>query len=116
DSGTLVFERDGSLHAMVSYLVAMLQGREPLRAALIALWGDDDLTGLDRVRLLSHVCNHLRDRDIHLVMAPRFATMPSAAFVANLFAPTAPLMHVGVFPTRRGAPLSPPKTWSLLVI
>ncbi len=72
---------------MVNYYCLSMQGRERVLAAVIALWADDGLTGAQRVRLLSHVCNHLRERGVHLVTAPRCAMMPALAFLANLFLP-----------------------------
>jgi hypothetical protein len=113
-SATLVFERDGRVQGLVNYHCLVLQGREPVRAALMDLWADD-LTGTQRVRLLSHLCNDLRERGVHLVIAPRCAMMPTAALLANLFLPGSEHFHVGAFFTRRTISLSPPKTWSLLM-
>jgi hypothetical protein len=77
------------------------------------LWADDELTGADRVRLLSHVCTDLRERDVHAVVARRCAMMPSAAFAANLFVPASQRFYIGAFPTGHAVPLAPPKTWNL---
>src|SRR5712691_4568329 len=110
---TLVFERDGRVEGMVNYHCFSLHGRETVRAALVDLWADDDLTGAQRVRLLSHLCTDLRARGVHAVAAPRSAMMPSAAFVANLFLPASQHFVIGAFLTPRTVPLSPPKTWSL---
>jgi hypothetical protein len=112
-SETLVFERDGRVHGMVSYHCFSLQGRKPTRAALIDLWAADDLTGAEPVRLLSHLCTDLREQDVHAVVAPRSAMMPAAALVANLFVPATQNFRIGVFLTPRSIELSPPKTWSL---
>jgi hypothetical protein len=112
--GTLVFERDGCVRGMVNYYCLSMQGRERVLAAVIALWADDGLTGAQRVRLLSHVCNHLRERGVHLVTAPRCAMMPAPAFLANLFFPVPGPWHlVALWPK---VPLPLPKTWSLLVM
>jgi hypothetical protein len=99
---------------MVNYYCLSMQGRERVLAAVIALWADDGLTGAQRVRLLSHVCNHLRERGVHLVTAPRCAMMPAPAFLANLFFPVPGPWHlVALWPK---VPLPLPKTWSLLVM
>jgi hypothetical protein len=99
---------------MVNYYCLSMQGRERVLAAVIALWADDGLTGAQRVRLLSHVCNHLRERGVHLVTAPRCAMMPASAFLANLFFPVPGPWHlVALWPK---VPLPLPKTWSLLVM
>src|SRR4029077_14025645 len=87
-SGTFVFERHGRVRGMVNYHTLLLQGRESVRTALIDLWADDGLTGAERVRLLSHLCTHLREHDVHLVMALRCALMPTSAFAGHLFLPT----------------------------
>jgi hypothetical protein len=115
-SGTFVFERAGRVIGMVNYHVLLLQGREPVRTALIDLWAGDDLTGAQRVRLLSHLCNDLRERDVHLVMALRCAMMPASAFVANLFLPTPAQFQMGAFFTGGPVPLPLPKTWSLVMM
>jgi hypothetical protein len=113
-SATLLFERDGCVRAMVHYHCLLLQGRESVRTALIDLWADD-LTAAQRVRLLSHLCNDLRDRGLHLVVAPRCAMIPTAALIANLFLPGSEHFHIGIFFTRRKVSLSAPRTWSLLM-
>ena len=115
ESGTLVFERDGDVHGMVNYLSLVLQGREPIRAALIDVWADDGLSNAQRVRLFGHLCNYLRERDTHGVIAPRSAMMPAAALMANLFVPATDHFRIGVHLIRSGIPLTPPKTWSLLI-
>jgi hypothetical protein len=112
--GTLVFERDGHIQGMVNYHSLAMQGRERVLAAVIALWADDGLTGAQRVRLLGHVCSHLRERGIHLVTAQRCAMMPASAFAANLFFPVpGPWRLVALWPK---VPLTLPRTWSLLVM
>ncbi len=113
-SGTLVFERDGRVRGLVSYHCLVLEGREAVRTALIDLWADN-LAAAERVRLVSHLCNDLRERGVHLVIAPHCAMMPTAAFLANLFLPGSEHFHVGAFFTRRTISLSPPKTWSLVM-
>jgi hypothetical protein len=110
---TMVFERDGKVLGMVNFHCLFLRGRETINAALIDLWADDGLSAIERVRLLSHVCTHLRERDVHAVVASRCAMMPGSAFVANLFVPHSQHFQVGVFSTSRTIPLSKPKTWSL---
>jgi hypothetical protein len=114
-SGTLVFERDGYVQGLVHYHLLLLQGREPVQAAMIDLWADDNLTGAQRVRFVSHLCQHLRERDVHLVAAPRSAMQPTAALVANLFIPMPEHFHIGVFLTRGRVAPAPPKTWSMVL-
>jgi hypothetical protein len=114
-SGTLVFERDGCVQGLVHYHMLLLQGREPVRSAMIDLWADDNLTGSQRVRFVSHLCQHLRERDVHLVAAPRSAMQPTAALVANLFVPMPEHFHIGVFLSRGGVAPAPPKSWSMVL-
>jgi hypothetical protein len=114
--GTLVFERDGCVQGMVNYHCLHMQGRERVLAAVIALWADDGLTGMQRVRLLGHVCNQLRERGVHFVVAARCAMMPAPAFLANLFLPVPGPWHLFALWTRAAVPLALPKTWSLLVM
>ena len=114
-SGTLVFECDGCVQGLAHYHLFFAQGREPVRAALIDLWADDGLTGAQRVRFVGHLCNHLRERDVHLVAAPRSAMLPTAALLANLFIPMPEHFHIVVFLTRGGVAPSPPKSWSLVL-
>ena len=113
-SGTLVHDRDGRVQGMVNYHYLTLQGRVPVRAALIDLWAEDDLTSAQRVRLLGHLCNELRGRDVQVVLALRSTMMPAAAFVANVFLPQ---QHGYLCVLSRGAgtALSPPNTWSLVM-
>jgi hypothetical protein len=115
-SGTFVFEGDGRVRGMVNYHLLLLQGREPVRTALIDLWADDGLTGAQRARLLSHLCTDLRERDMHLVMALRCAMMPAGAFAANLFLPTPAQFQMGALFTGGPVPLPLPKTWSLVMM
>ena len=84
--------------------------------AVIALWADDGLTSAERARLLGHVCNHLRERGVHVVNALCCAMMPASAFLANLFVPLPTPWQLAAIWTRAAAPLSLPKTWSLLVM
>jgi hypothetical protein len=113
-SGTLVFDLNGQVRGMVNYHYLSFQGREPVRAALIDLWADDDLSAVQRARLLSHLCRDLRERDVHLVLALRSAMMPAAPFVANAFLPQPAHHHfVALFPG--DIPLPRPKTWSLML-
>ncbi len=114
-TSTVVLEQDGRVRGMVNYHFLSLQGRSPIRAGVIDLWADDDLTSGQRVRLLSHLCTELRESDVHALVAPRSSMMPAAAFIANLFLPYQNF-RIGVFSTRRAVPLSPPRTWSLEII
>jgi hypothetical protein len=114
--GTLVFERDGCVQGMVNYHCVVMQGRERVVGAVIALWADDGLSSAERVRLLGHVCNHLRERGVHVVTAQCCAMMPAPAFLANLFLPTPAPWHLVAVWTRTPVPMSMPKTWSLLVM
>jgi hypothetical protein len=114
--GTWVYERDGSVQAMVNYHCAAMHGRERILGAVIALWADDGLAGMQRARLLGHVCNHLRQNGVHLVVAQRSAMMPASAFVANLFAPIPAPWYLGAVLTPAATPLTLPKTWGLLVM
>lgn len=110
---TLVLERDGKIRGMVNSHCFSLRGRELIRAAMIDLWTDNDMTGGERVRLLSHLCAHLREQDVHAVVAARCAVTPAAAFLVNLFVPAAQKFRIGVFPTQRSISFTPPKTWNL---
>ena len=112
-SEILVLERDGLIRAMVRYRCVLSHGREPIRAAMIELWADDGLTGVQRVRLLGHVCNHLRARDVHIVLALRCAMMPETAFLANLFLPPITQIRIGALSTRPERVPAPPETWGL---
>jgi hypothetical protein len=114
--GTLVFERDGRVQGMVNFQCAVMQGRERIQSAVIGLWADDGLAGMQRTRLLSHVCNHLRQAGADLVVAQRCAMMPSAPFVTNLFAPIPAPWYLGAVLTPAAPPLTLPKTWGLLVM
>ncbi len=114
-SGTLVFESDACIQGMVSYHFLTLHGREPVRAALIDLWAADDLTSAQQVRLLSHLCNDLRERGVHLVLALRSALIPAGVLIRNLFLPDPAQIHFAAFAIRRDISLSPPRTWSLLI-
>ena len=115
ESGTLVFERDGQILGMVNYLTLMLQGREPIHAALIDVWADDGLSAGERVRMLGHLCNHLSERDVHGVVAARSSMMPAAALMANLFVPATDHFRIGIHLIGTEIPQAPPKTWSLLI-
>ena len=93
-----------------------MHGRETVNAAFLDLWAEDGLSGAERVRLLSHLCTYLKDRDIHALVAPRSAMMPTAAFLANLFIPAPQRFQIGVFPGPRSAPLTPPARWDLTIM
>jgi hypothetical protein len=114
-SRTLVLDRDRKPQGLVSYHFITLQGRMPIRAAIIDLWADDNLSGVQRARFLGHVCQELRAANVEVVLAPRCAMMPVAAFAANLFVQTTRHFHVGSIFTKSVLPPSPPKTWSLLI-
>ena len=114
--GTLVFERDECVQGMVNYHCLAMQGRERVLTAVIGLWADDGLTGVERVRLLGHVCKHLRERGVHFVVAARCAMMPASAFLANLFLPVPGPWRLVALWSRPAVPLPLPKTWSLLVM
>jgi hypothetical protein len=113
ETKAFVFERDGRVHGMVSHNCSTLHGREPICAAMISLWADDDLSGTECVRLLAHLCTYLRENDVHAVVAVRSSMIPTAALVANLFVPGSQRFRIGIFPTRHAIQLSPPKTWNL---
>jgi len=113
---TWVFERDGSIQAMVNLQCVTMLGRERIRSAVIALWADDDFSGMQRARLLGHICHHLRQIGVHLVVAQRCAMMPASAFVANLFAPIPAPWYLGAVLTPAAPPLTLPRTWGLLVM
>jgi hypothetical protein len=112
---TLVVEREGYVRGMVRYRHVLIYGRHPVRAAAIDLWADDGLTGVQRVRLLGHVCNHLRQRDVHVLLALRCAMMPTLAFAANFFLPPTAQLHIHALLTRPELAPTPPKTWSLIL-
>jgi hypothetical protein len=111
----LVLEHDGRVRGMVRYRRVVTYGRAPVNAAAIDLWADDGLTGAQRARLLGHVCNHLREHDVHVVLALRCAMMPASAFAANLFLPPAAALHVVALVTQAQPAPAPPKTWSLVL-
>jgi hypothetical protein len=113
-SRTLVVDRDGRVQGLVNYHFIMVHGREPVRAAIIDLWADDDLPAAQRARLLGHLCRELRARDVHMVTALRCAMMPAAAFAANFFLPIPRGFHMAALLARRGMSLPRPKRWSLL--
>ena len=114
-SETLVFEQEGSVRGVVRYRRVVTYGRAAICAAAIDLWADDGLTGPQRVRLLSHVCNHLRERDVHVLLALRCAMMPASTFAANLFLPPMAQLHVAALLTRPEFAPAPPKTYSLVL-
>jgi GNAT superfamily N-acetyltransferase len=112
---TLVLERGGQVRAIVNYHCLSFQREHALRAAMIDLWADDSLNLAQRVRLLGHICQDMRERNIEIVLAPRCAMMPAAALAANLFLPAPGAAHmVAMFP-HPGIALAPPKSWSLLM-
>ena len=113
---TLVFERNGRVQGLVNYNCFFMQGRERVLAAMIALWADDGLTSMQRVRFLGHTCNHLRARGVHIVVAQRSAMMPAAIFLANLFLPIPGLGRLAALWTGATMPLPLPKAWSLLAL
>lgn len=113
---TLVFERDGEIKGMVNCHAATMHGRETVNAAFLDLWAEDGLSGGERVRLVSHLCTHLAAHDVHAVVAPRSAMMPTAAFLANLFIPAPQRFQIGVFPTPRAVQLAPPTRWDLTIM
>ncbi|MCC6776913.1 MAG: hypothetical protein IT537_09800 [Hyphomicrobiales bacterium] len=114
-SATLVYERDGSVRGMMHYHFHLLQGREQVRAAVIDLYADDDLTSTDRIRFISHLCTCLRASDIHVVLAVKCPTMPNAALLANLFSPVSDDFFVGVHLTGGAEAPAPPKRWSFVI-
>jgi hypothetical protein len=111
----LVFEHDGEVRGMVRYRRVVTYGRAPVNTAAIDLWADDGLTGGQRARLLGHVCNHLRERDVHVVLALRCAMMPASTFAANFFMPPVARLHVSALLTRPDFAPPAPKTWSLVL-
>jgi hypothetical protein len=111
---TLVLEREGQVRGMVRYRRFVIYGRQPVPSAVIDLWADEGLSPAQRVRLLGHLCNHLRERDVQVVVALRCAMMPTAAFAANLFMPSTQL-HVAALLTRPELAPAPPRTWSLVL-
>jgi hypothetical protein len=115
-SGTLVFERNGCIRGFIHYRLLWLQGRERLRAALIDLWADDGLSAAQRVRLVAHLCHHLRESGVQLVFGPRCAMLPITAFLANLFLPIPENFYIGVFLARGGTAPTPPRSWSLVLM
>jgi hypothetical protein len=114
--GAWLFEREGRIQGLVSYHCAAMHGRERILGAVISLWADDGLSGMQRARLLGHVCNHLRQNGVHLVVAQRCAMMPASAFVANLFVPIPAPWYLAAVLTPNAPPLTFPKTWGLLVM
>lgn len=109
---TLVHERDGIVRAFVNYHTFPMHGRELVRCAMLHHWAEDGMTAPARIRFVSHVCTGLRDAGVDMVIAPRSATMPAAALLANLFLPASEGFHIGLFPTRGTQAVPPPKSWS----
>jgi hypothetical protein len=112
ESTTLVYERDGIVQGLVSSHGLPLLGRKMMRCAFIDLWAHDDLNAVERLRLVAHLCRQLRTTGTDAVIAPRSATMPTGALLANLFLPAAQHFRIGIFQTRRTPDLAPPKSWS----
>jgi hypothetical protein len=111
---TLVFERDGNIQGMVRYRRLSTYGCQPVQSALIDLWADNGLSYSQRVGLLGHLCNHLRERNVHIALALRCAMMPTSAFMGNLFLPSPPVHIVALVTSPELVP-APPKTWSLVL-
>jgi hypothetical protein len=100
---------------MIRYRYAVSHGGQPVRTALLELWADDGFSAIERIRLLARACNHLRARDVHMVLALRCAMMPESAFAANLFLPFARL-QIGALTTRLQTVPEPPRTWALYMM
>jgi hypothetical protein len=113
-SGTLVFERAGRVLALAHYHRLLMQGREPVQAAILDLWADDHLPAGDRTRFVAHLCHELRDSGVDAVVTPRSAVMPQAALVANLFVPVSDDFYVGVHMTPGSVSPSAPRNWSFV--
>jgi hypothetical protein len=109
---TLVYERDGTVEALVNCHTFPLQGRKLIRCAFIDLWAEGKVKGSARMSLVGHLCKNLGDVGVHGVIAPRAATMPSAALIANLFILGAQHFRIGVFPTKQAPSFAPPVSWS----
>ena len=114
-SGTLVFERAGRVLGLAHYHLLMMQGRDPVRAALLDLWADDNLVGADRLRFVAHLCHFLRDTGVHAVVVPRCAMMPQTALLASLFVPVSDDFYIGVHVTQGGVSPSTPRSWSFVL-
>ncbi len=112
---TFVLESQGRVQGMVNCHFLTLYGREPVRAALIDLWADDDLGYAARVRMLAHLCNDLRGRDVQLVLALRSPVIPVAVLARNLFFPDPSQFYVTALLTRHAPQLSVPRSWSLMM-
>lgn len=114
-SGTLVFERDGRVMGLAHYHLLMMQGRDPVPSAILDLWADDNLSAAERRRFVGHLCHHLRDAGVHALVAPRCATVPQAALLANLFVPVSDDFYIGVHMVPGGVSPSKPRNWSFVV-
>jgi hypothetical protein len=114
-SRTLVFERNGEVKGLVNYHYTTMHGREPLRTAIVDLWGDDGLTLAERVRLIGKLCDTLRAHAVDLVLALRSVVMPDAALLANFFVPRPAHAHMVTLFPKNGLRLTRPATWSLLL-
>jgi hypothetical protein len=114
-SGTLVFERQNRVMGLAHYHLLMMQGRDPVLAALLDLWADDGLDGKDRRRFVAHLCHHLRDAGVHALVAPRCAMTPQSALLANLFVPVSDDFYIGVHMIPGGAGPAKPRSWSVVV-
>jgi hypothetical protein len=112
---SLVFDQGGSVQAVVQYRRLVAYGRSPLNAALIELWATEGLSASQRVRLLGHVCNRLREREVHIVLVLGCGLAPTSALAANLFLPPVPQLNVFALSTGRGPVPAPPKSWNLVL-
>jgi hypothetical protein len=114
-SETFVFERDGVVQGLAHYHFLTIQGREPVRGAMLDLWADNGLTTRERMRFVCHLCHHLCAQDVHLLAAPRTGTLPTAAFLASLFVPMPDVVHIGIHMAPGFQDVSPPKDWSIVL-
>jgi hypothetical protein len=113
---SLVYERGGTVRALVNCHAFPMQGRERVRCAMVDLWAEAGMTGSERVRFVSDLCTRLRDLGTDAVVVPRWTTVPAGALLANLFMPASPGFYIGMFPTERTQGLSPPRSWSFDVV
>jgi hypothetical protein len=112
---TFVFERNDEVLGLVNYHLLPWQGREPLRIAMLDLWAAPDLKRLEQASMLGSVCHGLRDHDVDAVVCFRSAMFPSAAMLSNAFVPLPARDHVVALFPQPQVPLTPPKTWNILL-
>jgi hypothetical protein len=111
---TLVREKAGRVAALVNYHHARLQGRQPVRTAVVDLWAAEGLGFVDAARLMATACRAARKEGAQIMMCLRSDAMPGPVLLANGFLPLPRVDHlVAMFPGPAGMPTAPGR-WHLL--